>query len=268
MNVTYFLLFLSLSVFGQGKPRIEVLPDPKSLEDFDHQFKGCLENSECDQVMGLQLSKWNDLIKKLKQDKKEDSEKNAQILEAYREKYGIPIEFYTSEKSLQGLKPLLFNSPCKDHNPKTGNKTLKGMAFIKSIKKDKAIAWIDQTQMEIPVGEIVIPQPVHVYFDEGEKIYQLPLNDQPLLIKDNNLYVLKEEDNYFYVLKVSPDGVWKIDHLDFSQLSLWEDKRSEVECPKTDKPKPPLFNVSFCKSVWDVNRKKTIIVKMHLGCVI
>lgn len=268
MHASYLLFFISLSVFSQTSPQIQVIPNPKSLEDFEHQYKGCLENSECDQVMGLQLTRWNDLIKKLSS-ASVASNKSYQFLELYRSKYGIPVEFYTIQKSQQGLKPLFFNSPCKDHNPKEGEKTLRGIAFIKSLSKKSAIAWRDQTQMEVPVGELIIPQPVIVYEDKTLTTYLLPLGDQPLFIKDKKLHLLKEDDGFFYALRISENGDWSVADIDFTRLSEWEDKRSEVTCPKDDKKLAPKeFGVEFCKNVWNEDLKKTVIVKMHQGCVI
>lgn len=268
MRVSYLLFFLTLSAFGQIKPKIEVIPNPKSLEDFDHQYKGCLENSECDQVMGLQLTRWKDLITKVREDKITPAKK-AQFLELFRAKYGIPVEFYTYQKSQQGFKPLLFNSSCKDHNPKDDSKkVLRGMAFLKSLAMDKAIVWRDQTQIEVPT-DLVIAQPVTVYYPDGAKTYSLPLNDQPLFIKNKSLYVLKEEDSFFFALKVEANGDWKIEDLDMTRLSDWEDKKQTVTCPK-DKTNstPKIFGVEFCKTVWDEDLRKEVTVKMHQGCII
>lgn len=269
MRISYVVFFISLTAFSQTPPQIQVIPNPKSLEDFDHQYKGCLENSECDQVMGLQLTRWRELIDKVKENKIPDSQK-AQYIELFRNKYGLPVEFYTTEKSQQGYKPLLFNSHCKNHNPKAPEtKTVKGIAFIKSMNKDKAVVWRDQTQIEVPVGELLTPQPVVVYQEKETKTYYLPIEDQPLFIKNNELYVIKEEDGLFYVLKIAENGDWKIENLDFTKLSTWEDKRSEVSCPKDpNKLAPKAFAVEFCKTVWDEDLKKSVIVKMHQGCVL
>lgn len=268
MRISYLLIFITLSAFGQVKPKIEVLKDPKTMEDFDHQFKGCLENSECDQIMGLQLTRWKDLIKKMKDNKITPPQKS-QFLELFRAKYGIPVEFYTSQKSQQGFKPLLFDSPCKEHNPKQGEKVLRGISFVKSWSKDKAMIWRDQSQLEVPVGDILMPQPVFVYDGDKKIEYQLPLSDQPLFIKNNDLYVLREEDEFFYMLKVSPNGDWKIEYTDLSKLSEWEDKREEVSCPKeATKLAPKMFGVEFCKNVWNEDLKKGVTVRMHQGCVI
>lgn len=268
MHLFFLLFFISLSAWAQPKPRIEVIPNPKSIEDFEHQFKGCPENSECDQVMGLQLSRWNDLIKKLKEDVT-DPKKKAQFMELFRGKYGIPVEFYTYQKSQQGFKPLLFDSPCKGHNPKDAPKTLKGISFVKSMSEKAAVVWRDQTQIEVPIGELLIPQKVFVWNEGEPTIYHLPLGDQPLFIKDKSLYVLKEQDDYFYVLKVSPDGDWKIEDIDMTKLSEWEEKKSHVTCLKIPpNPYPEIFKDEFCKSVWNEDLKKPVTVKMFQGCSI
>lgn len=268
MRVSYLLFFISISAFSQTTPQIQVIPNPKSIEDFDHQFKGCLENSECDQVMGLQLTRWKDLLSKVGDDKIEAS-KRAAYVELFRAKYGIPVEFYTLQKSQQGFKPMLFDSPCKEHNPKDGPKILKGTAFLKSLSKDKAVVWRDQAQIEVPVGELLVPQPVMVYEGDTVETYQLPLGDQPLYIKGKALHVLREEDGFFYMLRVSLNGDWKIESVDSSKLSEWEDKRSEVTCPK-DKTKlaPAVFGIEICKTVWNDDLKKSQVVKFHQGCVI
>lgn len=269
MSMTYLLLFLSLPLLAQApKARIEVIPPPKTLEDFEHEFKGCPENSECDQVMGHQMQRWKELVKNLV-DGEVPPEKRATLLEDFREKYGLPVEFYTYKKSQKGFKPLYFNSPCKGHNPKANEdqRVLIGMAFLKSLSNAKGFVWRDQTQHEVPVGELLIPQPVTVYYDDGPRKYQLPLGDQPLFIKNKELYVLREEEDLFYFLKVSPDGKWKIENVDFKRLGEWENKKENATCP-VDKSMsaPAIFNVEFCKSIWDEGLKRPVVVKMHQGC--
>lgn len=265
MRVTLLLFFISISAFSRTGPQIEVVPNPKTIEDFDHQFKGCLENSECDQVMGLQLTRWRDLVSKLSGDKIENSKK-MQFVELFRGKYGIPVEFYTTQKSQLGFKPLLFNSHCREHNPKDRAKTLRGMSFVKSISSTKATIWRDQAQIEIPIGELLTPQPVVVYGTTTET-YQLPIGDQPLFIKNKSLYILREDDGFFYTLRISPDGQWGVESLDYSKLSAYEDKRSETSCPKEiNTPTSEAFKVQFCKLIWDEDSQKTVVVKLFQGC--
>lgn len=269
MSITYLLLFLSFPLLAQApKAKIEVVPPPKTPEDFEHEFKGCPENSQCDQIMGHQMLRWKDLVTKL-DDEEIGLDKRARLLEAFREKYGLPVEFYTYKKSQQGFRPLYFNSSCKGHNPKEqeDQRVLKGVAFVKSISNEKATVWRDQTLHEVPVGEILIPQPVVVYYEGGPQKYQLPLGDQPLYIKNRELYVLKEEDSFFYFLKVAPDGSWKIENMDFTRLSFWQNQKENVPCPKDkEKTAPDIFSVEFCKSVWDEDLKRPVVVKMFEGC--
>lgn len=269
MRINILLFFVSMTAFSQTTPQIQVMKEPRNIEDFDHQFKGCLENSECDQVMGLQLTRWRNLVNKLKDDSM-DAAKKAKFVELFRAKEGIPAEFYTSQKSQAGFKPMLFDSPCKEHNPKDkAKKVLKGTSFVMGLSKDKATIWRDQAKLEVPTGELVIPQPVAVYNGPTPTMYYLPLTDQPLFIKNNALQILREDEGFFYNLSVSPDGTWKVDYLDFSRLSTYEDKRSEAVCPKdATKLAPPEFGVEFCKNIWNEDLKKTVVVKMHLGCVI
>ena len=53
-----------------------------------------------------------------------------------------------------------------------------------------------------------------------------------------------------------------------TQLSVWEEKRSEVTCPKDDLKAPSIFGTQFCKTVWDVDAKKTVITRVQQGCLI
>lgn len=269
MHQLYLLFLLSLPLFAQESKLIQTIADPKTPEDFEHQFKGCLENSECDQVMGLQLSRWKELTSKLR-DGNIPAEKKAQELEAFRKKSGIPVEFYTHQKSQQGLKPMLFNSSCKGHNPKEKEKkVLKGTAFVKSMGPTQAIVWRDQTQIEIPLGELLAPQPVTVYYPTGPVTYYLPLGDQPLFIKAREVYALKEDDGLFYILKMALNGEWGIVNVDFKLLGQLEEHRQEVVCPKDDKyVAPKNFGTTFCKTVWDVDSKKVLVVRLHQGCPI
>ena len=196
------------------------------------------------------------------------SSKKAQEAEEFREKAGIPAEFYTNIKSQQGFKPFYFNSPCKDHNPKKNeDRTLRGSAFIKSMTAAKAIVWRDQAQIEVPLGELLTPQPVTVFTTTGAENFYIPIDDQPLFIKDKSLHILKEDEGFFYVLKIDSKGDWKIVDVDLTKLSDWEDKRENVTCPvEEEKKTPKQFGVTFCKSVWDEDNKRPVIVRMHAGC--
>lgn len=260
----YFYLFLLLSSLATAQDKVQVLANPETMEDFEHEIKGCPENSECDQVMGLQMGRWKELLGKVKD---QDPKTRAKEIEAFRSKYGLPVEIYTTQKSKQGFNPIFYSSPCKGHNPPLApEKIVRGVAFIKGISESKGVVWRDQTQMEVPIGELFRPQLVTVYFPKEEKSYYLPLGDQPLFIEGQDLVVLREEDDFFYALKVSSKGAWSVIDLDFTKLSQWSEKRENVSCPAENKKAPNEFGATFCRSVWSESAKAPLTVKMSLGC--
>lgn len=268
MRQYYFALFL-LPLLSLAQTEIRVLPEPKGAEDFEHNNPGCPENSECDPVMGHQMRGWKTLTKRLALLPPQKSAEASRELEEFRKSRGIPVEFYTNKKSQQGFRPLFFHSHCREHNPKVQeNRILKGVAFLKGLSSEKATVWRDQTQIEVPVGELLIPQPVIAYFPSGKTTYALPIDDQPLFIRDKALHVLREEEGFFFVLRVTSEGEWSIPTVDLTNLSSWEDKRESTACPvaKDEKKPPKEFNLSFCKSIWNEDLKKTVVVKMHVGC--
>lgn len=267
MKPYYFLILLLIPHLSAAQPEIKVLSEPATAEDFEHQNKGCPENSECDPVMGHQMKTWKDMVKRLAESTL-SSDKKIQEAEEFRQKSGMPAEFYTYKKSQQGFRPLYFNSPCKEHNPKIQeNRVLRGSAFIKSMPKEKAVVWRDQTQIEVPVGELLIPQPVTVFTSTGTMNYLLPIDDQPLFIRDKALHIVREDEGFFYMLRIEQNGDWKIVDIDLAKLSQWEDKREYTTCPPDKEKKTPKeFGVTFCKWIQDEDSKKPVIVRMHAGC--
>ena len=265
MRASYLLFFLTFTAFAQTQPVIKVLPIQPTPEDYEHLNPGCPENSECDPLMGQQMKKWMDLVKKVTFEESTPQSKSAQI-EAFRAQFGIPVEVYTTQKSQQGYKPILFSSTCRDHSAKADQKILKGTAFIKGITSRAGQVWRNSAQLEVPISDIFTPQPVTVFFPEGARTYYLPLGDQPLFVKDKALHVLKDEEDLFFMLKVGPAGEWSVEATDLSELSQWTDKRAEIACPKSDVKTPAVFGSHFCKSIWDEDAKKNVVVLMHLGC--
>jgi hypothetical protein len=270
----YVFLIFSLALWAQTPTpqRVDALPNPQKVEDFDHQNKGCPENSECDVAMGKMLARWKLLLDKLTTLK--EKEKIPSFIEEFRQKFGLPVEFYTYQNSQLGFKPALFSSPCKEHQAKDpSQRTLKGIAFLKGLEKDKAIIWREDAQIEVPTTQsLVVPQPVMILNGPNPTTFYLPIGDQPLFIKDKSLVVLREDEGIFYGLSVAVNGVWKVIPLDLKNLSTWEDQRETVQCPilalEKKAPQPKEFNIEFCKTVWDEDQKKIVIVKMFQGCSI
>lgn len=257
----YLLIFLLISSPIYGNPQVRVLLEASSPQQFIHQNPGCLENSECDQVMGHQLARWSKLIG----GETADAKTKRGLLSRHLKEHGIPTEFYSVQKVNRFFKPMLFNSPCRNHNPKEGEKTLRATAFLKSLTPQKAIIWRDQTQIEYQPDEQLVAQPIRVYFDKTPTTFMTGLDDQPLFIKDRKLYILKEYEEEFFLLEVTEDGNWEIIDMDLTKLTFFEDKKIHMECPKDNKV-PKEFNVQFCKGIWDETQRKLIPVEMHQGC--
>ena len=180
----YLLVFFIVSPYLQAVTTIKVLPETSMPQEFIHQNPGCLENSECDQVMGHQLKRWSDLLENPLMRGKAKGE----LLDKHLKESGIPTEFYTIQKVERFFKPMLFNSHCRNHNPKEGEKILRGTAFLKSLTPEKAIIWRDQTQIEFRPNEQLVAQPLKVYFSEVPTTFMTSLDDQPLFIRNNKIY--------------------------------------------------------------------------------
>lgn len=268
MSVIYFMIFFSLSLFGQEKPNVQKITPTKSMEDFEHQFKGCLENSHCDEIMGLQLTEWKDFLKNIKE-KNEFGSKKAEKIENFRVKKGIPVEFYTTDKSQIGFKPLLYDSPCKVHSVPGELKVQRGLSFVKSIDKEKAVIWRNETQIEVPLGDFFFPQIITVFFSDKQASFLTPIDEQPLFIRDSSLFFLKEDHENFYILKISPNGEWKIVDIEMSELLLMSERKKDSTCPNDlTKIQGKIFNSDICQSIWNEDEKKHVIIKMQRGCLI
>lgn len=259
--MSYLLLFFLFSSKIHAQTPIKILPEASSPHEFIHQNLGCLENSDCDQVMGHQLNIWSKVLKETGSPK----EKTARLAKELKER-GIPVEFYTVAKVKNFFKPMLFNSSCRQHNPKEGEKIFRGTAFLKSLSASKAIIWRDQTQIEYRPDQQLMAQPIKAYFTDSPTTFLSALDDQPLFIKNNKLYFLKEYDEEFFLLEVSATGDWEIVEMDLTKLTYYEDKKTNIDCPKSQGENTAAFEVRFCKGIWDETSAKLIPVEMYQGC--
>lgn len=249
--------------------QIHLLPQESKGFEGDHQNSGCPENSECDQVMGLQLKRWQNLLRNL-QDKEKDSKKQVKFIQGFLDLYGVPAEFYTNSKSAQSFKPLYYNSPCREHNPKDKplEKVLRGMSFIKKTTPTGVVIWRDQATLEIPLSDQIQLAKLDIQEEGTLKSYYIPLDEEPLYLSKDGPVFLREDDGLFYGLQILNSGDWKIAGLDFTNLSFFESKKKMVDCPKNDKT--PLlegpFHTVICKEIWDHSAKKNRLAILRRGC--
>jgi hypothetical protein len=275
MNLSFFLfsLFFLLNpvtwaYYPKGTMLVDLPKNPQSLDDFAHPNKGCPENSECDEVMGKMMTRFKDLIKKLETSQASEKLK-AQELEKFRTLYGLPVNFYTTQKSESSFKPLLYNSPCRNHLGKNKGEVqiLSGEAFVKEISLEKGFIQRENTLHEVPISELFSPTPVEIYFSEKPTTIYLPSGDRILFMKDQHLYVLKEVDGFYYMLKISLAGKWQVTPFEMSQISSYEERKTSFDCTN-DKNLSPTFATYYCEKVWNENLKQTVPVKYYRGCVL
>lgn len=249
--------------------QIHLLPQETKGFDGDHQNSGCPENSECDQVMGLQYKRWQNLLRNL-QLKEKSSQKQGQYVQGHLELYGIPVEFYTTHKSAKTFRPIYYNSPCREHNPKDKplERVLRAMSFVKKTSKDTVTIWRDQAQLEIPFSDDLVFADLDITTDEGVQTLKVPLDEEPLYLTKNGPVFLREDDGLFYALQIDYNGVWKVINLDMTTLSNYESKKRSTQCGEKEKG-PKLsgpFNVAICKDIWDDSAKKLRPVVLRRGC--
>jgi hypothetical protein len=275
MNFTFLIIsllflftFKAFPYFPKGTLLVEPPKDPQSLDDFAHPNKGCPENSECDEVMGKRILQFKALIKELEAE--EDWKLRVKKLEAFRAQFGLPADFYTQERAGKSFGPLFYNSPCRNHNPKNkSSQILVGTAFLKGISSRSGQIQRGSTLFEIPHSELFSPQPVEVFFSSDKPVtFYLPVNERPLFIKEKSLIVLREEDSFFYAMKISDKGEWQIAEVDLSEVSKWSERNTQGPCPTSPETAPEAFGTHYCEHIWSEDEKKNIPVKYYRGCVL
>ncbi len=249
--------------------QIQILPQETKGFDNDHENSGCPENSECDQVMGLQYKRWQNLLRNL-QLKKSTPQKITQFIQGHLENYGIPTEFYTTHKSAKSFKPISYNSPCRDHNPKGKplERVLRGISFVKKTTKDSAVIWRDQAVLEVPLNEDFNLADLTIQTDSGEQNLKLPLDEEPLYLNKDGAVFIREDDGLFYALQIQFSGEWKIVNVDMTNLTNFDSRKRSIECGTKEKA-PKLsgpYTYAICKEIWDDSAKKLRPIILRRGC--
>ncbi|GEM_PF-1351753 len=248
---------------------IHLLPQETKGLDGDHIFTGCPENSECDQIMGLQFQRWQNLLRNL-QAKEKDPKKQTQFLQGFLDLYGVPAEFYTNLRTTKSFKPMYYNSPCRDHNPKGKplERILRGTSFIKKTTATSVTIWRDQATIEIPVSDEIRLAKLDIINDDSSLSYLVPLEEEPIFVTKDGPVFLREDDGLFYGLQIQNSGDWKIITLNFTNLSFYESKKNLLDCNKY-KTRPTAsapFETIICKEVWDDSLKKNRPIVLRRGC--
>lgn len=261
-----------------------------SLEDFEHINKGCPENSDCSVNMGKQRTLWLNLFKSFPKSpvpSKESKDLNhVNEIEKFRKENGIPVEFYTNSAGGDRFSPILFDSSCEQHNPKKdkkGNvlseeKVLIGTSFVKNTKDGQVHLNVLDTKYDIPLGELAYFDPLYIISPKSSAnpaqttLYWVPHGEKPLYIEGNSIVLLREQDNFYYGLKIFPNGEWQVTEIKPGQGL--DEKINEETCQKNEiiekyKGSPEFkkyYLDQFCQSIYDIQSKSLKTMALFWSC--
>jgi hypothetical protein len=278
------LLFLTLSssIYAQNlTPEQRVLELKKkkvlTMEDFDHENVGCPENSDCTKEMGLHRKNWLSLLRSISKIKK-DSNDFISSIEDFRKKNGIPTSFYTNVGAFKRFSPIIFESSCPLHNPKKKeNKILIGEAFIKDVHEKIAHIKIQDTSHDIPIGDLVHLDPVHIYdplHPEKNQIFYVPKGEKPIYINGDEITLLMEEEGVYFGLAIKASGEWKITTTKTHKDLGLEEFNQDVPCSKNDEANKffgqeiykRYYQDNFCQTIYDLKSKTQFQMRLPWSC--
>lgn len=246
-----------------------------TLEDFEHEHKGCPENSDCSINMGKQRSLWLDLLKTIQ--KKPNLSNNIAEIEKFRKTHGVPVDFHSIQAAQERFSPILFDSPCPQHNPKkgAGEKVLIASVFVQNTKNNQAHLTVLDTKHDIPFGELAYLDPIYIISTTpaATSLYWVPHGEKPLYIEGESIVLLREHEGFYYGLKISKAGDWQV--VEVKPGQRLDEKIEEQACPKNNeilekyKTSPEYkkyFLDQFCQSIYDISTKSQKSMAVFWSC--
>lgn len=250
-----------------------------TLEDFEHQHKGCPENSDCSVKMGKQRTLWLELFKNVpkRSSKSAKSIDKFTEIEKFRKAYGVPVSFHTTGAAQERFSPILFDSPCPQHNPKKGmgEKTIIATSFVQNTKNEQAHLTLLDTKHDIPFGELAYFDPLYIISTKpaATTLYWVPHGEKPLYVDGDSIVLLREHEDFYYGLKISKNGEWQV--VEVKPGQGLDDKINEEECPKsneqlgkykTTNEYKKYFLDQFCQSIHDISTKSQKTMAVFWSC--
>lgn len=240
----FFFIHLLICIFS-----LNAWSNKEILGQFDslmHENKGCPINSHCSKASGQLLLEWQKLIDSL------DEKTKVTKLNEFKNKMGTPIQFLVEKSESKHSDIILWNSRCRKHNPiNPNNDILKGMAFLKEIKNDK--------NHQFP--------PIRIY--DGSAIYNyfIPYQDQVYFIKNNELVILKDYEDFYYQIAVTKEGTYKFVSFPNSLITMALDKKvNDIKCPKEMEINQTFFVKTYCQKILDLDSNDLKIIQYAWTC--
>jgi hypothetical protein len=210
-----------------------------------HIYKGCPDNSECSKEMGQKRQKWISVLT----DKKMRSNNHRAALDYVKKTIGLPLGFWYLPKAKLHKDIIFWQSPCSQHNTKANpiriaEGLFQDFASIEDLKKKGEQIFFSKTYT----------------LDANNKInsYYLPRGDTPLMVKNKELYFVREDEGSYYNMTINLKG-----KLDITKKFKPREYPSEVICPpnllkhmKSKVKQLNLYRSYFCKAVWNKSNNK------------
>jgi hypothetical protein len=215
----------------------------------DHQNLGCPENSKCSKKTGLIRQQWVEIAKSKRKGK-------VKRLKSFSRTFGAPLSVWGLSEAESNDDFIIWDSPCKNHNPEEGQKINLVNVFSKNLSTLK-----NNKSLIIPKGLLI---------KEDKKIETVDLlrSDAPILLSNNSVFYVQEIEGIYYSLELKRSG--QIQLLTTPKVSHYP---SEVQCPKDVSEKFKKLSVHqnlylghFCKKIWNVSTNSYQVMALGWSC--
>jgi hypothetical protein len=259
MGICFFYFSYTFSLFSQVDPLPKGFDNHKSSDDDLktisitkelHETPGCPTNSVCGRDQGIQKIHWNEFNQNLQKQVNHLTDTKKKIeLEQYRQRWGIPVQYYFTQDFLESKFlnhpssqsqtthnpwiPIYWDSSCSIINP-SGDKRkspppMIGESFVVSSQNEST--WMVQNQGK----KILIDQPLILFRpmmlinkkSSTSISYRVPLGDFPIYVDNQKMVLLKDDEGLYYYLSInSSNGEWKI-----VEKPSYQQHWQQISCP-------------------------------------
>lgn len=171
----------------------------------------CPENALCGPEMGQYFKKWENWVDAQikKQSKKKSRSKSSRVatgrwakeLDSFRQKNGLPtpLWFFGSEGEFSSRKSVLWDSSCAKHRTESAQhppiqQSLMALKNAQGLKAPYTLT------------------PHWLWDHKSKKVHQfwLPQGERPNYLKDGQAVIIRDEERFYYFLKISQNKEWKV----------------------------------------------------------
>jgi hypothetical protein len=237
MNLKYSAIILSQIILSNTVYAI-------SASILDHKNPGCPTNSLCHREFGIKRMAWKNVLKSPNKS-----------LDQFKSKNGLPITFWSQAEKEENKSTSYWHSHCFNHQSKNVS-----LMLAQRFAKSYSLLKLKDTEY--------VPK---VLVQDGKKtqVYTSIPFDSPVAIKNNSLIYNREDDGTYYSISIYKDGRMDASHKIVKPKNLPQ----SIDCSKElqesfSKLKFPkgLYQASFCKAVWNIDKKRFQTMILGWSC--